>query len=127
MSLEQWQSEGKLKPHQTTLPEISHLFKAIRRNIQDASIEAVSADNRFTIAYQAALQLATIALYASGYRPSASMGHQYITIRSLRFTLGTQERARVYYWTTVEKCEMLQSMRSQVSYRSIVWLSCWKS
>ena len=103
MSLEQWQNEGKLKHHQTTLPEISQLFEAIQRNIQDASIEALSADNRFSIAYQAALQLATIALYASGYRPSASMGHHYITIQSLRFTMGTQARARIYYLDNCRK------------------------
>jgi integrase len=77
MSLEQWLSEVKLKPHQTTRQEVSQLLQAVERNIRDASIEALSPGNRFTIAYQAALQLATILLYASGYRPSASVGHHH--------------------------------------------------
>lgn len=103
MSLEQWLSEGKLKPHQTTRQEVAQLLEAVERNIRDASIEALSADNRFTIAYQAALQLATIVLYASGYRPSASMGHHYITIQSLRFTMGSQAKARVHYLDNCRK------------------------
>jgi len=97
MSLAQWLSEEKLKPHQTTPEEVAQLFQAVERNIQDASIEALSADNRFTIAYQAALQLAMIALYAKGYRSSASKGHHYVTIQSLRFTMGKQAKARVDY------------------------------
>jgi hypothetical protein len=103
MSLEQWLSEGKLKTHQTTQPEVQQLLEAIQRNIRDASIEALSADNRFTIAYQAALQLATIALYATGYRPSASVGHHYVTIQSLRFTMGAHARARAGYLDNCRK------------------------
>lgn len=103
MSLEQWLSEGKLKPHSTTRQEVGQLLEAIERNIRDASIEALSPDNRFTIAYQAALQLATIVLYASGYRPSASMGHHYVTIQSLRFTMGKQAKARVQYFDHCRK------------------------
>lgn len=97
MSLEQWLSEGKLKPHRTNPQEIGQLLQAVDRNIQDASIEVLSADNRFTIAYQAALQLSTIILYANGYRPSASKGHHYVTIQSLRFTMGKQSKGRVDY------------------------------
>jgi uncharacterized protein (UPF0332 family) len=103
MSLEQWLSEGKLKPHQTTRQEVSQLLQAVERNIRDASIEALSPDNRFTIAYQAALQLATILLYASGYRPSASIGHHYITIQSLRFTVGGEIKARIHYLDNCRK------------------------
>lgn len=97
MSLEQWLSEGKLKPHRTNRQEIGQLLQAVDRNIQDASIEALSADNRFIIAYQAVLQLSTIVLYTNGYRPSASKGHHYVTIQSLLFTMGKQFKPRVDY------------------------------
>lgn len=103
MSLQQWLNEGKLKPHQTNSQEVAQLLQAIERNIRDASIEALSPDNRFTIAYQAALQLATILLYASGYRPSASVGHHYITIQSLRFTMGGEIKARIHYLDNCRK------------------------
>jgi len=103
MSLEQWLNEEKIKPHRTSPEEIAQLLQAVERNIQDAGIEIMSADNRFTIAYQAALQLATIALYACGYRPSASKGHHYVTIQSLRFTMGKQSKRRVDYLDNCRK------------------------
>ena len=103
MNLEQWLTEGKLKAHQTTSQEVAQLMEAVERNIRDASIEELSADNRFTIAYQAALQLATIVLYASGYRPSASMGHHYVTLQSLRFTMGSSSKSRAYYLDNCRK------------------------
>jgi hypothetical protein len=107
MNLEQWLTEGKLKVHQTNPQEIAQLLEAVERNIRDASIEALSADNRFTIAYQAALQLATIALLASEYRPSASMGHHYVTIQSLRFTMKSKSKARIYY---LDNCRKMRNV-----------------
>jgi hypothetical protein len=103
MSLEQWLNERKLKPHKTTKPEVRQLFESIQRNIRDASIAALSADNWCTIAYQAALQLATVTLYATGYRPSASVGHHYVTIQSLRFTMGAQAKVRISYLDNCRK------------------------
>jgi hypothetical protein len=38
------------------------------------------------MAYNAALQLATAALYACGYRPSRQYGHYYVVL-SLQFTI----------------------------------------
>jgi hypothetical protein len=102
MNLEQWLTEGKLKAHQTNLQEVTKLLNAVERNIRDASIEALSPDNRFIIAYQAVLQLATSALLASGYRPSASMGHHYVTIQSLSFTLKSS-KSQIYYFDNCRK------------------------
>jgi hypothetical protein len=106
MSLELWLNEGKIKLHQTSLEEIDQLFEAIERNLKDASIKELSFDNRFTIAYQAALQLALIPLYAFGYRPSASVGHHYITIQSLKFTIGKSEKTRIYY---LDNCRRIRN------------------
>jgi hypothetical protein len=39
----------------------------VDRDLSDASREEISMDWRFNIAYNAALQLATIVLYARGY------------------------------------------------------------
>ena len=88
MSLKDWLDEEKISPHITSPQEIQNLFKVIDRDIADAGVAGVSADRRFATAYNAALQLATVALLASGYRVTAGKGHHFITIGSLRFTMG---------------------------------------
>jgi len=97
MSLQSWLREGKLKPHQTSAQEITNLFMVIDRDMADASIEQLSDDRRFATAYNAALQLATVALLASGYRPSAGHGHHWITLSSLKFTMGSAAQSRADY------------------------------
>lgn len=106
MTLNQWLNDGRLKPHTTSKQEIDQLLEAVERNIKDASIEALSSDNRFNIAYQAILQLATIALYVKGYRPVASKGHHYITIQSLAYTIGIDMTEQVAYF---DHCRTLRN------------------
>jgi predicted DNA-binding ribbon-helix-helix protein len=55
--------------------------------LDDAAIDRLSADGRLGIAYNATLQLATLALAASGYRPTRIRGHER-AIQSLRHTVG---------------------------------------
>jgi len=64
MSLEIWAKNGWLRPHKITRQEIADLLKDAQRDL--------SADWKFGIAYNAALQLCTILLNASGYRPENS-------------------------------------------------------
>ena len=55
----------------------------------DARIEAISDETRFDVAYKAIMQLALIAMMASGYRPSTNEpGHHQTMIQSLPLTLG---------------------------------------
>lgn len=68
MSLKDWESSGWLKPHATSPKEIAALLSVVDREISDAGQLAISIDARFTHAYQAALQLCAIILYASGYK-----------------------------------------------------------
>jgi hypothetical protein len=67
-NLQNWLHEGRLQQHNTSVKEIADLFKVVDRDLADAAIKEISADRRFATAYNAALQLATIVLYASGYR-----------------------------------------------------------
>ena len=97
MTLEDWRKEDKLKAHTTNPQEIQSLFRVIDRDIFDARVTAVSADRRFATAYNAALQLATVALLASGYRVTAGKGHHFVTISSLPFTMGKQALPRMKY------------------------------
>jgi hydrogenase/urease accessory protein HupE len=72
MNLEAWKESGWLREHETTAKEISGIMALVERDLTDASREEISTDWRFNIAYNAGLQLATVVLYASGYR--AGMG-----------------------------------------------------
>lgn len=56
-------------------------------DLADAAIEGLSPDWQLGIAYNAALQLATLALAAEGYRPTRERAHER-SILSLRWTVG---------------------------------------
>jgi hypothetical protein len=65
------------------------LVTAAERNIADAKITAVSAENRFDAVYKAIMQIANTALQADGYRALTSKaGHHQVMIQSLSKTLG---------------------------------------
>lgn len=50
------------------------LLRVADRDLADAEIPQLSSDRRFATAYNAALQMATIALYAAGFR-ACGAGH----------------------------------------------------
>jgi hypothetical protein len=74
MSLQKWLKNGWLRPHKSGKKEIAALLRIIDRDLQDAAGD-ISADWRFGIAYNAALKLCTILLYAEGYRPEKNLQH----------------------------------------------------
>lgn len=86
MTLQGWLSSGWLVPHKTSPDEIAHLFAVIERDLTDCQTIGLSADWRLNIAYNAALQAATVALAASGYRASRE-SHHYRIIQSLAHTI----------------------------------------
>ena len=87
MSLSDWARHGWLLPHQTSRQEISELLAVVARDLADSQAAPLSPDWRLNIAYNAALQTATAALAASGYR-AAREAHHYRVIESLAFTVG---------------------------------------
>jgi uncharacterized protein (UPF0332 family) len=97
MTLENWHSVGKLKKHQTSEQEISDIFNLIERDLQDASLEGLSADRKFNITYNAAFQAGLALLYCYGYKPATESNH-YITWIALRDILGKEQlRATDYF------------------------------
>ena len=86
MSLEDWLQNGWLVKHKTSTQEIKDLLKIADRDIRDSQRPGLSEDWRLAIAYNAALQSATAALAATGYRASR-VAHHYRVIQSLTFTL----------------------------------------
>ena len=68
---------------------LDKLLSAVQRNIADAQLPGLSAENRFDAAYKAVMQCALSAMLAKGYRPSTSEpGHHQTMIQSLPLTLG---------------------------------------
>jgi hypothetical protein len=86
MTLRSWLLNDWLIPHKTSPNEVSDLFALIKRDLADCQAAGLSADWRLNIAYNAALQAATIALAASGYRAGRD-SHHYRIIQSLAHTI----------------------------------------
>jgi hypothetical protein len=87
MSLLDWERNGWLTAHRTSRNEIRDLLQVVERDLADSAAQGVSPDWRMNIAYNAALQAATAALAATGYRASREQ-HHYRVIQSLHDTIG---------------------------------------
>lgn len=87
MSLKAWEANGWIRGHEPSREEVQDLLAVVARDLRDAGIDGLSADWRLGIAYNAALQLATLALAAAGYRPGRERAHER-ALQSLRFTVG---------------------------------------
>ncbi len=108
MSLQSWVENGWLRQHKTSKKEIADLLKIVERDLRDAE-GGISHDWRFGIAYNAALKLCTILLYAEGYRPEKTLQH-YRTIQALPLILGENRKADADY---LDAC---RSKRNTVEY-----------
>ena len=87
MSLSDWERHGWLRTHESSLREVRELLDVVARDIKDSRADGISHAWRMNIAYNAALQAATAALAAAGYRASRDQ-HHYRVIQSLRETVG---------------------------------------
>lgn len=90
MSLDDWLRNGWLVEHKTSLAEIGELLAISDRDLTDCRVLGLSPEWRLNIAYNAALQAATAALAACGYRSSRE-SHHYRVIQSLALTIGADQ------------------------------------
>jgi hypothetical protein len=95
MTLEQWEKNGWLTPHKTTRQEIASLLAIVDRDLRDSE-GSISPDWRFGIAYNAALKLCSVLLYAEGYRPAHGV-HHYRAIQAMPLILGDDRREDADY------------------------------
>jgi len=86
VSLQDWLANGWLKKHQTSRREIQNLLNLVDRDLRDSRTPGLSADAKLSLAYEAALQAASAALAAAGFRTAAE-SHHYRTIQSLAHTI----------------------------------------
>lgn len=87
MSLRDWLRNSWLVEHKTSQSEIAALLAIVERDLANAKVVGLADDWKFNIAYNAALQAATAALAATGFR-AAREQHHYRTIQSLALTIG---------------------------------------
>ena len=87
MTLQDWRNFGWLKDHETSSQEIADLLAVADRDLADSQTPALSAQWRLNIAYNAALQCATPALAAAGFRPGPRESHHVRAIQSLEDTI----------------------------------------
>lgn len=90
MTLENLLTIHRLQAFEPTPESVQRLLAAAARNLADARLAALSADNRFDAAYKTIMQCAMIGLWASGYRTATSQpGHHQTALQTLPKTLGT--------------------------------------
>ena len=106
MTLKQWVDNGWLRPHRTSPEEIDNLLSMVHRDLADAQEQGISADWRFGIAYNAALKLCTILLYASGYRAERTLQH-YRTMQAMPLILGKMREEDAKY---LDACRMKRNV-----------------
>ena len=109
MTLQEWRSFGWLRDHETSPQEIADLLAVADRDLGDCQASGLSAQWRLNIAYNAALQAATAALSAAGFRPFGP-GHHYTVIQTLAFTIEAES-------TLIEQLDGFRKKRNIAEYR----------
>jgi hypothetical protein len=108
MSLNDWVENHWLVPHQATPDEIADLLYVVDRDIQSAATPGIHTDWRLSIAWNAALQAAAVALAAAGYRAEHG-GHHYRVIQSLALTIGLEPQ-------TIQRLDRFRKKRNVGDY-----------
>lgn len=92
MTLENLLAIHKLQRFEASPEGVRRLLAAAERNLADANLAGLSAENRFDAAYKAILQCAMAGLWANGYRTATSQqGHHQTALQVLPKTMGVDQ------------------------------------
>lgn len=92
MTLQNLLAIKQLQAHRADPAAVHKLLEAARRNLADAHVAEISADNRFDAAYKCLMQCAMLGLWANGYRTATSKpGHHQTAIQCLTHTMGVSK------------------------------------
>lgn len=79
----------KLLAFNATPQNVQRLLDAATRNLADAQVKQLSAENRFDAAYKCLMQCAMLGLAVRGYRTSTNQpGHHQTALQTLPLTMG---------------------------------------
>ena len=110
MSLANLVKTNQLQVHNPSRDAVHRLLEAAQRNLADAHITEISAENRFDAAYKCIMQCAMLALWVNGYRTSTGQpGHHQTAIQTLPTTIGLKQ-------TTVIVLDALRKQRNVSDY-----------
>ena len=108
MSLEDWLNDKLIVKHRPSAREIANLLHICDRDLEKVEIVELGPDWRLSIDHNAALQAATAALAATGYR-ARKEGQHYRIIQSLAFTIKTTP-------TTIKQLDKFREKRNISDY-----------
>lgn len=92
MTLENLLAIHKLQRFEPSPAGTQRLLAAAERNLADADLPGLSAENRFDAAYKAIMQCAMVGLWANGYRTATNQpGHHQTALQILPKTLGVEQ------------------------------------
>lgn len=110
MTWRNWLKEGRVEALAPIGSELVAQRRAAERSLKDAALEGLSPEGRFQLAYVAALDLATIAVRASGYRIKSRLGHHQLTFEAAGVALGESSRETIDYF------DLCRRRRNVISY-----------
>ena len=99
MTLEQLENLVKIRKLKVEPPdqdEFDGMVSSAKRRLQDAAIEGLSDEGRFSLAYGAAHALALAAMRWHGYRSES----RYLVFQCLQYTVGLDNAK----WRVLDKC-----------------------
>jgi len=96
MNFDELLRDDRLRQHKTSQQEIKEMLYLVDRDLIDASVEGLSSDRRFMIAYDPVLTLATIPLYCAGYRTHGA-GHHWTVFLTLPLSMSPEQKALASY------------------------------
>lgn len=100
-----WQdlvNQGAVRPHTTSIAELSDLRAVVERDLNDAALTALSADRRFATAYNAVLQLSKMAVACAGYRVKG-LGAHASTFEAAELAIGQTVTRQTNYFDTCRR------------------------
>lgn len=110
MPYESLLAEGRIEEHRFTEADVAGFIGMAERNLADASIEQLSNDNRFGLAYDAIRTAAVAVVAAEGYR-AASVPSQHQAV-----FVFLEEAASGRWASDVDYFQAARRKRNQASY-----------
>ncbi len=93
---------GKIKTEPADQIEFDGMVSSAKRRLQDANVESLSDDSRFSLAYGAAHALSMAAMRWHGYRSD----NRYLVFQCLEHTVGME----TVKWRVLDKCHKQRNL-----------------
>ena len=94
----------RVRRHATSRQELDELRALVARDLKDAALPLLPSDRRFATAYNAALQIAKMAVACAGYRVAFGTGHHQTTFEAVKLVgLGKSSSRLADYFDTCRR------------------------